>query len=53
MPGGDCGCSDGSEFSFRVRKADPKKIVFHLQGGGACFSAETCAPDRGLDMTRV
>jgi Pectinacetylesterase len=48
VPGGDCRCSDGSKFGFWVRKADPKKVVFYLQGGGACFSAETCAPQSDL-----
>jgi hypothetical protein len=45
VPGGDCECSDGSEFSFQVRVSDPKKVVFYLEDGGACFSAETCAED--------
>jgi hypothetical protein len=48
VPGGKCQCSDGSEFSFWVRKANPKKVVFYLQGGGACFSAKTCAPGSDL-----
>jgi hypothetical protein len=43
VPGADCRCSDGSQFSFWVREASPKKIVLYLQDGGACFSAETCA----------
>lgn len=43
VPGGDCQCADGSEFSFFVRRADPAKVVFFLEGGGACFNAETCA----------
>jgi hypothetical protein len=53
VPGGECQCSDGSEFSFWVREANPNKVVFYLQGGGACFSAETCAPDRGLYRTKI
>ena len=48
VPGGDCECSDGSEFSFWVREAKPNKVVLFLQGGGNCFSAETCAPERGF-----
>ena len=52
VPGGDCQCADGSEFSFWVREANPKKVVFYLQDGGACFSAETCAPERDLYNTR-
>jgi Pectinacetylesterase len=47
VPGGDCQCSDGSEFSFWVREADPQKVLFYFQGGGACFSGETCDPASG------
>ena len=43
VPGGDCACADGSEFSFWVRQADPAKVVLFLEGGGACFDAVTCA----------
>ena len=32
VPGGDCQCSDGSKFSFWVRKANPRKVVFYLEG---------------------
>jgi hypothetical protein len=53
VPDGDCQCSDGSEFSFWVRKANPKKVVLYLQGGGACFSAKTCAPSSGLYRTSI
>jgi Pectinacetylesterase len=53
VPGGDCQCSDGSEFNFWVRKANPKKVVFYLEDGGACFSSETCARDSGVYQTRV
>jgi hypothetical protein len=52
-PGGDCRCSDGSEFNFWVREADPTKVVLYLEDGGACFSAETCARDSGVYQTRV
>lgn len=38
-----CMCSDGSEFRFSLNRADPTKVVFYLQGGGACFSAATCS----------
>ncbi|MEN9645166.1 MAG: hypothetical protein RL238_1835 [Actinomycetota bacterium] len=41
----DCMCSDGSGFTYFVRKADPTKVVFYLEGGGACFDAGTCGPD--------
>jgi hypothetical protein len=53
VPGGDCQCADGSEFSFWVREANPDKVVFYLQDGGACFSAETCAPGSDLYQTTV
>jgi hypothetical protein len=47
VPGGDCECADGSEFAFWERRADPTKVVFFLDGGGACFDAATC-PFTGL-----
>jgi Pectinacetylesterase len=43
VPGGDCECADGSEFAFWERRDDPTKVVFFLDGGGACYDAETCA----------
>jgi hypothetical protein len=46
IPGGDdCRCSDGSPFELWERPADPTRVVLYFQGGGACFSAETCGPD--------
>jgi hypothetical protein len=53
VPGGDCQCADGSEFSFWVREANPQKVVFYLQDGGVCFSAETCAPDSDLYQSTI
>jgi hypothetical protein len=43
VPGGDCECADGSEFAFWERRNDPTKVVFFLDGGGACYEATTCA----------
>ena len=43
VPGGDCHCADGGEFAFWERRADPTKVVFFLDGGGACYDATTCA----------
>lgn len=40
----ECACSDGSPYHYWVRRADPERVVFFLEGGGACFSAETCGP---------
>ena len=53
VPGGDCQCSDGSGFRFWVREANPEKVVVFLEGGGSCFSAETCAPDSELYNTTI
>lgn len=53
VPGGDCQCSDGSQFNFWVRQANPNKVIFYFQDGGACFSAETCAPDSGHYHTTI
>ena len=44
-PGDDCVCADGSPYSFWVREADPRRVVFHLMAGGACFNIETCSFD--------
>ncbi len=41
----DCMCSDKSEYSYFVREADPAKVVFFLEGGGACFDAVGCGPN--------
>ena len=40
----ECQCSDGSEFHYWIHRGDADRVVFFLEGGGACFSAETCAP---------
>ena len=26
-----------------MREADPERVVFYLQGGGACFSGQGCS----------
>ena len=44
-PGGSTTCSDGSPFQFFVRAADPTQVVFYLQGGGGCWTAQTCDPE--------
>ena len=43
VPGGDCACADGSEWAFWVRDADPTKVLFFLEGGGACWDETMCA----------
>lgn len=42
VPGGDCQCADGGEFTFFDRPADPTKVVLFLEGGGACWDGATC-----------
>jgi hypothetical protein len=49
----DCACSDGSEFSFFERVADPSKVMFYFEGGGACFNLETCDPNGDPTYTRA
>jgi hypothetical protein len=44
QPGGATSCARGEPYSFWVRRADPAKLVIFFQGGGGCWSAETCAP---------
>jgi hypothetical protein len=53
VPGGDCQCALGSEFSYFVHRGDPTKVVLYFEGGGACFSADTCRPDSGIYTTAV
>ena len=42
-PGGDTRCSQDTPFRFFVREADSDKLFIFFNGGGACYSAETCA----------
>lgn len=39
-----CVCSDGSEVTFFEHAGDPTRVVLYFEGGGACFSKETCDP---------
>ncbi|MDK1025146.1 MAG: pectin acetylesterase-family hydrolase [Gammaproteobacteria bacterium] len=43
-PGGETRCSDGTEYKFYVRPGDANKLLFYLQGGGACWTRQTCDP---------
>jgi hypothetical protein len=47
----DCQCSDASEFHYWIHRGDADRVVFFLEGGGACFSADTCAPGEGATFT--
>jgi hypothetical protein len=46
-PGDDCACADGSEFVLWERPADPTKVVLYFEGGGACFTEESCDFENG------
>ncbi len=43
-PGGETTCSDGSPYQFAVREGPGEDLMIYFQGGGACWSALTCAP---------
>ena len=45
QPGGDTVCSDGSPYRFFVHAGDPARLLVEFEGGGGCWSAETCAMD--------
>lgn len=48
-----CMCSDGTPYHYWVRRGDPEKVLFYMAGGGACFSAETCASDTATYTVNV
>jgi hypothetical protein len=43
--GSETTCADGSAVGFLERAADPTRVVLFFEGGGACFSEESCAFD--------
>lgn len=49
----DCMCGDGSEFHFWMRERNPAKVLFYFEGGGACFSPETCDPSNPAYKTAI
>jgi hypothetical protein len=38
----DALCGDGSPYSIYVREGNPEKVLLHFEGGGACWSGQTC-----------
>ena len=53
-PGGeDCECSDGSEWTFWTRDADPERVILYFQGGGACWEDHSCKNPGGTYKTTV
>jgi hypothetical protein len=45
-PGGETGCAHGTDYQFHVRAGDPARLLVFLYGGGGCWDAETCDPER-------
>lgn len=41
----DCMCSDASAYQFWIHRGSSDRVVFYLEGGGACFSSGTCGPE--------
>jgi pimeloyl-ACP methyl ester carboxylesterase len=41
-PGGATRCARGGKYAFWLRRADPKRLLVFFQGGGGCFSQQTC-----------
>lgn len=39
-----CMCSDASEFHFWIHRGTSSRVLFYLEGGGACFTEATCGP---------
>ncbi len=44
-PGGETTCSDGTPYRFFARPGDPEKLLVFFQGGGGCWTSDTCDPD--------
>lgn len=49
----ECECSDGTGFHYWVHEGDPTRVAFVLEGGGACFSAQTCGPENGTSKRNL
>jgi hypothetical protein len=52
-PDSDCVCADGSEFVLWERPADPNKVVLYFEGGGACFTEESCDFENGTYTSSI
>ena len=49
----ECMCADGSPYSYWIHQGASDKVVFFLEGGGACFDAATCAYDSGIYRSKL
>ncbi|MCM4161503.1 hypothetical protein FHG64_06625 [Antarcticibacterium flavum] len=45
-PGGETLCAQGSEYKFFAKATNSNKLLVYLHGGGGCWDAETCDPER-------
>jgi pimeloyl-ACP methyl ester carboxylesterase len=52
-PGGATRCARGGRYAFWLRRADPTRLLIFFQGGGGCFSQETCRPGSAWFDDRV
>jgi hypothetical protein len=41
-PGGATRCARGGKYAFWLRRGDSRRLLVFFQGGGGCFSEETC-----------
>lgn len=48
-PGGETLCATGTPYRFHVREGDPERVMIFLNGGGACWTGDHCAP--GIEPT--
>lgn len=57
-PGGETICAQGTAYSFFVRPAPADlpvpsgRLVIYLQGGGACWTGDTCDPESNPTYSR-
>ena len=52
-PGADTSCSDGSPYRFFVRPGAADKLLVYLDGGGACWTRESCDPTMSPSYTQA
>ena len=51
IPGGDTACALGGQYEFYVRPGARDHLLVFLDGGGGCWSRETCEPDDDAPYT--
>jgi len=51
IPGGDTACALGGQYEFYVRPGARDRLLVFLDGGGGCWSRETCEPDSDARYT--